>query len=84
MKKKSGPKPKGYVKVLVNIPVAYLAAMKAKNAECGGMYPVNEQIRIAIRGFAPDEGYCQCNPSTCGTIPNTYPARCSACRRPRR
>lgn len=49
-RKKSGPKPKGYVKMLVNIPVAYVAAMKAKNAECGGLYPVSEQIRAAIRG----------------------------------
>ncbi len=49
-RKKSGPKPKGYVKVLVNVPVAYLTAMKAKNAECGGQYSVNEQIRRAIRG----------------------------------
>lgn len=48
--KKSGPQPKGYVKVLVNIPVAYLAAMKAQNAECGGGYSVSEQIRMAIRG----------------------------------
>ncbi len=50
MKKKSGPKAKGYVKVLVNIPSFYIAAMKAKNAECGGLYPVSEQIRSAIRG----------------------------------
>ncbi len=50
MKKKTGPKPRGYVKVLVNIPAAYHAAMKAKNAECGGLNPVSEQIRMAIRG----------------------------------
>ena len=45
-----GPKPKGYVKVLVNIPVEYLAIMKIKNEQCGGMNSVSEQIRIAIRG----------------------------------
>jgi len=50
MAKKSGPTPKGYVKVLINIPIAYVAVMKAKNAECGGHYSVSEQIRIAIRG----------------------------------
>jgi hypothetical protein len=43
-------KPRGYVKVLVNIPVAYLEIMKAKNEECGGLNPVSEQIRQAIRG----------------------------------
>jgi hypothetical protein len=48
---KPGPKPKGYVKVLVDIPEFYLVAMKKKNEECGGLYPVNEQIRRAIRGM---------------------------------
>lgn len=33
---------------------------------------------------APDAAYCRCNPSTCGTIPGTYPARCSVCNLPRR
>lgn len=50
MRKKPGPPPKGYVKVLVNLPAAYLAAMKARNTECGGLYPVSEQIRTAVRG----------------------------------
>jgi hypothetical protein len=35
----------------VDIPEFYLAAMKKKNEECGGLYPVNEQIRQAIRGM---------------------------------
>lgn len=47
---KPGPKPKGYVKVLVNIPAEYLAIMKAKNEECGGLNSVSDQIRSAIRG----------------------------------
>lgn len=50
MKKKPGPKPKGLVPVLVDIPKAHLAVMKAENAKCGGAYPVNQQIRDAIRG----------------------------------
>ena len=33
---KPGPKPRGYVKVLVNIPAEYLELMKWKNEECGG------------------------------------------------
>ena len=47
---KPGPKPKCYVKVLVDIPAEYLAVMKIKNEECGGKNSVNEQIRTAIRG----------------------------------
>jgi hypothetical protein len=47
---KSGPKGRGYVKVLVNIPAEYLAVMKTKNEECGGLNSVSEQIRTAIRG----------------------------------
>lgn len=47
---KPGPKPKGYVKVLVNIPAEYLELMKWKNEECGGRNSVSEQIRQAIRG----------------------------------
>lgn len=50
-KKKSGPKPKGYVKILVRLPAAHVAAMSAKNAECGGMYSVNQQVRDAVRGM---------------------------------
>lgn len=50
MKKKSGPKSMGYVKVLVNLPVAYIALMKEKNEQCGGLLPVNQQIRDAVRG----------------------------------
>jgi hypothetical protein len=44
-----GPKPKGYVKVLVNIPAEYLAVMKINNEQCGGLNSVSEQIRAAIR-----------------------------------
>lgn len=36
MKKKTGLKSRGYVKVLVNIPVEHHALMKVKNDECGG------------------------------------------------
>lgn len=50
MRKKTGPRPRNYKKILVNIPAEYLALMKAKNEECGGLYPVSEQIRDAIRG----------------------------------
>lgn len=46
-----GPKPRGYVKVLVNIPRAHLELMKWKNEECGGLNSVNEQIRQAVRGY---------------------------------
>lgn len=50
MRKKTGPKPRGYVKVLVNIPAAYLELMKIENEKCGGLNPVSEQIRTAIHG----------------------------------
>jgi len=50
MKQKTGPKPHGYVKILVNVPAEYLAIMKAKNEKCGGLNPVSEQVRQAIRG----------------------------------
>lgn len=50
IKKKTGPKPMGYVKVLVNLPVEYVALMKAKNEECGGLLSVSQQIRDAVRG----------------------------------
>ena len=50
MKKKTGPRPRNYKKVLVDIPAEHLALMKAKNEECGGLLPVNQQIRDAIRG----------------------------------
>lgn len=46
-----GPKPQGYVKVLVNLPPEYLAAMQIKNEQCGGMLSVNQQIRDAVRGY---------------------------------
>jgi hypothetical protein len=45
-----GPKPRRYVKILINIPQEYLAIMKIKNEECGGLNPVSQQIRSAIRG----------------------------------
>ena len=48
--KHPGPHPKGYAKILVRLPVEYIAAMKAENEKCGGLYPVNEQIRQAVRG----------------------------------
>ena len=46
---KPGPKSKGYVKVLVNIPPEHLELMKWENEKCGGLNPVGEQIRQAIR-----------------------------------
>lgn len=49
--RKPGPKPKGYIKVLVGIPAEYLELMKWNNERCGGLNPVNEQIRQAIRGM---------------------------------
>lgn len=49
--RKPGPKPHGYVKVLVNLPVAHLELMRIRNEECGGMNSVNEQIRAAVRGY---------------------------------
>jgi len=47
---KPGPKPKGYVKILVNVPKEYIELMKWNNEKCGGLNPVSEQIRQAIRG----------------------------------
>ena len=47
---RTGPKSKGYVKVLVNLPPEYLELMRWKNEECGGLNSVNEQIRQAVRG----------------------------------
>jgi hypothetical protein len=47
---KPGPKPKGYVKVLVNLPAEYVELMKIKNEQCGGLNSVSEQIRAAVRG----------------------------------
>jgi hypothetical protein len=47
---KPGPKSKGYVKVLVNIPPEYLELMRWENEKCGGNNSVNEQIRQAVRG----------------------------------
>lgn len=47
---KPGPKPRGYVKVLVNMPIEYVELMKWKNEQCGGLYSVSEQIRQAVRG----------------------------------
>ena len=44
-----GPKPQGFVKVLVNIPAEHLAVMQFVNHQCGGMMPVSQQIRDAIR-----------------------------------
>ena len=47
---KPGPKPRGYVRVLVSLPPEYVELMKWKNEQCGGKNPVNEQIRQAVRG----------------------------------
>lgn len=49
-----GPQPMGLVSVHAEIPPEYLAAMKARNDRCGGLYPVNEQIRRAIRAHLLD------------------------------
>jgi hypothetical protein len=48
---KPGPKPRGYVKVLVNLPAEYVELMKWKKEECGGLCSVNDQIRTAVRGM---------------------------------
>lgn len=58
---KPGPTPKDYVSVHAEIPLAYLIAMKNRNAECGGLYPVNEQIRRAIYAYLLD-GLVYTNP----------------------
>lgn len=42
-KKKSGPKPKGYVKMLVRLPAAHVAAMSAKNSPTLGKGEVCSQ-----------------------------------------
>ena len=44
-----GPKPQGFVRVLVDIPATHLAVMQARRAECGTWLSVNQQIRDAIR-----------------------------------
>lgn len=49
MRKKPGPRPRGYIKLLVNIPVAHVEMMKWKNEQRGGTLSVNEQIRRAVR-----------------------------------
>ncbi len=49
-----GPRPCGLVGVHAEIPPEHLAVMKVRNAECGGMLPVNEQIRRAIRAYLVD------------------------------
>ena len=47
--KKKGRKPRGYVKVLVNLPAAHVEAMKWQNEKCGGMCSVSQQVRDAVR-----------------------------------
>ena len=47
---KPGPKPRGFVRVLVDIPAEHLAVMQYRREECGGLLSVNQQIRDAIRG----------------------------------
>ena len=49
-----GPKPRGLIGVHAEMPLEYLAALRARNAECGGMLPVNEQIRRAVRMYLTD------------------------------
>ena len=47
---KPGPKPRGLVRVLVDIPAEHLAVMQYRRDECDGLLSVNQQIRDAIRG----------------------------------
>jgi len=47
--KKKGRKPRGYVKVLVNLPAAHVEAMKWQNEKCGGKRSVSQQVRDAVR-----------------------------------
>jgi hypothetical protein len=58
---KPGPKFSGNKPVLVDLPLTYIAVMKARNAECGGCLSVNEQIRRAIRAYILD-GLVYTNP----------------------
>jgi hypothetical protein len=58
---KPGPKPNGNRPLLVDLPPAYIAVMKAKNEECGGLLSVNEQIRRAVRAYLLD-GLVYINP----------------------
>ena len=48
---KPGPKPRGFVPVLVNIPAEHLAVMQYRREQCGGALSVNQQIRDAVRGY---------------------------------
>ena len=45
-----GPKPQGFVRVLVDIPAEHLAEMQYRRDQYGGKLSVNQQIRDAIRG----------------------------------
>jgi len=47
--KNKGRKPRGYVKVLVNLPAAHAEAMKWQNEKCGGKRSVSQQVRDAVR-----------------------------------
>ena len=47
--KKKGRKPRGYVKVLVNLPAAHVEVMKWQNEKCGGKRSVSQQVRDAVR-----------------------------------
>lgn len=60
-RKKPGPKPSGYVPVLVEMPVEYLALLRWRRDDCGGLLPVNEQIRRAVRAYLLD-GLVYINP----------------------
>lgn len=51
MKKRSGHNPKDYKQILIRIPVEYLEIMRWENEKCAGKYPVNDQVRLAIRGM---------------------------------
>ncbi len=48
---KPGPKPKGFVPALANIPAEHLAVMQYRREQCGGALSVNQQIRDAVRGY---------------------------------
>ena len=47
--KKKGRPPRGYVKVLVNLPAAHVEVMKWQNEKCGGKRSVSQQVRDAVR-----------------------------------
>ena len=48
---KPGPKARGYIRVLVDMPPEYVEQMRWINEDCGGRLAVNEQIRRAVRAY---------------------------------